>query len=324
MKCTILQEKICTNLSKTVKNNCVVLAPPGQGKTYGVLCAISNMIRSTQCAPHNKVAVVGCSKLSCTYIAHRLKSMVDVSLVHTISQHGDTNSQIANSSVFIACISLMVSWLQKKAMHASLFVIDDFEYFAYEPMLPHMLSFMKHTPFCILSSSYSRRSILNLSQLPARTYINSRQLHLNITVQYIMVETQWKIGILKDLCNTKPHRTLVFVNTADGVDLLYPTLQNHHHECTQIKSGASTLETILRANKGITISTDVMANGIHIKFSRVICFDFPLNKHIMLKRLGRVDCEAASHMAVMLVTRDNLISLKLYAEDLNINIEEYN
>lgn len=121
------------------------------------------------------------------------------------------------------------------------------------------------------------------------------------------------IGLLQHL---KPERTLIFVNTKHGADLVTRYLNANHIKADVLsgdipqKKRVSVLRRFQQDELPIIVATDVAARGLHIhNVSHVINFDLPQDGESYVHRIGRTARAGEQGTAISFGCEDYVYSL---------------
>ena len=121
------------------------------------------------------------------------------------------------------------------------------------------------------------------------------------------------IGLLRQMDS---HRTIVFVNTKRGVDMVWGFLQGNGFEAAALsgdvpqKKRMSLLKQFQEGEISILVATDVAARGLHIEnVSHVFNFDLPDDAEDYVHRIGRTARAGASGDAISFACETHAFAL---------------
>ncbi|MEE9356987.1 ATP-dependent RNA helicase RhlB [Candidatus Vondammii sp. HM_W22] len=121
------------------------------------------------------------------------------------------------------------------------------------------------------------------------------------------------IGLLRQM---DAHRTIVFVNTKRGVDMVWGFLQGNGFQAAALsgdvpqKKRMSLLSQFQKGELSILVATDVAARGLHIEnVSHVFNFDLPDDAEDYVHRIGRTARAGASGDAISFACETHAFAL---------------
>merc|ERR1711931_346271 len=167
---------------------------------------------------------------------------------------------------------------------------------------------------------------------PVRILVKKEQLTLEGIKQfYIGVEKEeWKLDTLCDLYETLTiTQAVIFCNTRRKVDWL--TEQMHQKDFTvsamhgdmEQKERDVIMREFRSGSSRVLITTDLLARGIDVQqVSLVINYDLPTNRENYIHRIGRGGRFGRKGVAINLVTKDDIRTMKDIESFYNTQIEE--
>lgn len=171
----------------------------------------------------------------------------------------------------------------------------------------------------------------DLMKEPVIIKIEEKQLvNPNITHMYIAAEQRDKIEILRKLvASIKPEKAIVFINKSYDIEVTTLKLQYHHLNAYGIHGTASkeerkkALEEFRAGKINVLVASDLAARGLDIKgVTHIFNLDLPENSSEYLHRVGRTGRVEEPGTAISIVTEKELLLIKQYENDFNINISE--
>ncbi|KAL0783755.1 hypothetical protein CaCOL14_001661 [Colletotrichum acutatum] len=126
---------------------------------------------------------------------------------------------------------------------------------------------------------------------------------------YIMVEEEWKLNTLFDLCNSITTSTIIFCNTRRKVEWLTDKLKSRnlpfsaiHGDMTAIQR-ATIMEKFRSSSTHFLIATELLARGIDVQqIPLVINYELPANHENYIHRVGRGGYLGRKGIAINFVT----------------------
>lgn len=167
---------------------------------------------------------------------------------------------------------------------------------------------------------------------PVRILVKNEQLTLEGIKQfYINVEKEeWKLETLTDLYETMTiTQAVIFSNTRRKVDWLQDkltekdfTVSSMHGDMEQ-KERDLIMKEFRSGSSRVLITTDLLARGIDVQqVSLVINYDLPTNRENYIHRIGRGGRFGRKGVAINLVTKDDIRTMKDIESFYNTQIEE--
>merc|ERR1711937_606915 len=167
---------------------------------------------------------------------------------------------------------------------------------------------------------------------PVRILVKKDELTLEGIKQfYIAVEKEeWKLDTLCDLYETLTiTQAIIYCNTRRKVDWLQEQMQERDFtvSCMHGDMDQRERDIIMREFRSVSsrvlITTDLLARGIDVQqVSLVINYDLPTNRENYIHRIGRGGRFGRKGVAINLVTKDDIRTLREIEQFYSTQIEE--
>ncbi len=193
---------------------------------------------------------------------------------------------------------------------------------------------MRDTQTVMLSASVSEKTQKTASELvhPLETVNIGQTLQIpkNIRHLFIVADERDKFETFRKLnFILQPQRAIVFVNSAEKIDVMTAKMTYHKIKgaCIQGASAKESRKNVLSdftaGRLQILLATDIAARGLHIESVEMV-FNISMSEDSMdyLHRAGRTGRGNASGTVISIVTKRELPLLQQYQKAFNIRIHE--
>lgn len=304
----------------------IVSARTGSGKTaaYGIpllesLDYTSDAIQAVVLVPTRELA------------DQVLEEMMDLGRYHglrCLALYGKQPIEIQRKAIksrphlIVATPGRLMDHLEKRNIKlnaTSFFVLDEADelmLMGFEPQLDAILKKIpkKDERVCLLFSATIPQEVIYLSE---RFQDNAERIdlveeavkHENIDQLYYAVDGLKKVDFLREMLRReRPTKAIVFCNTQDQVQRLFPILKKDSLKAGMLHGGmeqAARKDVIKAFKRGeikLLVSTDLGGRGLHIDgISHVVNYSMPFEHEQYVHRIGRTGRVAESGVAITLV-----------------------
>ena len=130
----------------------------------------------------------------------------------------------------------------------------------------------------------------------------------NLLQEYYVTKPRMKFSLLLHLIKENPKKSIIFCNTRREVDVIYNNLVKNGVEAFKLHGGLEqrkrthTIDKYHKHKKGILISSDVSARGIHVDDLEIIYnYDLPKENTQYVHRIGRTARAGKKGKAIALI-----------------------
>jgi ATP-dependent RNA helicase DeaD len=150
-----------------------------------------------------------------------------------------------------------------------------------------------------------KKYLTNAKRIVVEYFVDSSKLKQ----EYYKMKGKEKFSLLFYLLDKQRNsKSIVFCNTKDLVDIVHHNLDLNHFNSFKLHGGISqnvrtkTINAFKECTKGVLISTDVSARGLHIEnITEIYNYDLPREKDQYVHRIGRTARNGKSGRVVNLI-----------------------
>lgn len=344
-KPTVVQEQAIPEI--LAGKNLIIQSETGSGKTLAYLLPLCTKIQPNERGAHTLV-LVPTHELA-MQVHHQVQTLAQNSKLpfHSTTIVGNVNikRQIdalkGKPQIIIGTPGRVLELIKKKKLSVhtvKTIVIDEMDKLLSKDNIDTVIAIIKSclrdTQLLLFSASAPKGAqevALTLKEQMTPLKVTQKiTMPSNLTHLYVVVEKRDKIETVRKLAQClQPKKAIIFIHNSYDVEETLTKLQHHHYSCASIhgqkdkKDRKKAIQDFHKGDLQYLIASDIVARGLHFEnVPAVFHMSAPEDPIDYLHRAGRAGRGKSKGLSVLIITKNELPSIKAYQTAFGITLVE--